>query len=89
MPNKHILFCNSLLAIAGVVRLKLKGTPKTVDELWVELKGSSQSSLIQFDFTQLILALNLLFAINQLQLDEYEKLVVKDSFGEAINNETD
>ena len=89
MPNKHILFCNSLLAIAGVVRLKLKGTPKTVDELWVELKDSSQSSLIQFDFTQLILALNLLFAINQLQLDEYEKLVIKNSFGEAINNETD
>lgn len=88
MPNKHILFCNSLLAIAGVVRINLKDAPKTVDELWIDLKDSSQNSLIKFDFTQLILSLNLLFAINQVTLDEFSKLVVRDSFGEAVNSET-
>ncbi len=90
MPNKHILFSNSLLAIAGLVRMKLKDSPKTIDELWLELKNSNnQHSLIKMDFTQLILALNLLFAINQLSLDEFSKLIIKNSFNGALYNETD
>lgn len=90
MPNKHILFSNSLLAIAGLVRMKLRDSPKTIDELWLELKRfNSQNSLIQMDFTQLILALNLLFAINQLNLDEFSRLVIKDSFNGVSCNEAD
>ncbi|MDO7536630.1 ABC-three component system middle component 6 [Acinetobacter pittii] len=90
MPNKHILFSNSLLAIAGLVRMKLKDSPKTIDELWLELKNSNtQDTLIKMDFTQLILALNLLFAINQLSLDEFSKLIIKNSFNGVLCNETD
>lgn len=90
MPNKHILFSNSLLAIAGLVRMKLKDSPKTIDELWLELKNSNnQDGLIKMDFTQLILALNLLFAINQLSLDEFSKLIIKNSFNGVLCNETD
>lgn len=89
MPNKHILFSNSLLAIAGLVRTNLRNAPKTVDELWLEIKNhSTEDSLIKLDFTQLILALNLLFAINQLNLDKFSKLIIKDSFNEVVQDET-
>lgn len=66
LPNKHIRFANSLVAIAGYVKNYLN-EPRNVDELWALV--NSDSNIISPTFTQLILAIDLLFAIKVVNSD--------------------
>ncbi|WP_436898451.1 ABC-three component system middle component 6 [Acinetobacter gyllenbergii] len=87
MPNKHILFSNSLLAVAGLLRSKLVKKPLTIDELWLAIK--QDDSIIKPDFTEVVLATNILYAIQQLTLNEYSELVLKPITSSEIANEID
>lgn len=68
LPHKHVRFSSSLLAIAGYVR-ELLSEPHTLDEIWTILESKRSHSPIKPSFTQLILAVDLLFAIRQAQSD--------------------
>lgn len=85
MPNKHILFSNSLLAVAGLLRSKLAVKSLTIDELWLTIKHDN--SIIKPDFTEVILAINILYAIQQLTLNDYSELVLKPITSAEIANE--
>ncbi|WP_418655129.1 ABC-three component system middle component 6 [Acinetobacter ursingii] len=85
MPNKHILFSNSLLAVAGLLRSKLAVRSLTIDELWLTIKHDN--SIIKPDFTEVILAINILYAIQQLTLNDYSELVLKPITSAEIANE--
>ncbi|MEN8334428.1 ABC-three component system middle component 6 [Acinetobacter pittii] len=87
MPNKHILFSNSLLAVAGLLRSKLAVRSLTIDELWLTIKHDN--SIIKPDFTEVILAINILYAIQQLTLNDYSELVLKPISSAEITNEVD
>ncbi|MCH7332283.1 MULTISPECIES: ABC-three component system middle component 6 [Acinetobacter] len=87
MPNKHILFSNSLLAVAGLLRSKLAVRALTIDELWLTIKHDN--SIIKPDFTEVILAINILYAIQQLTLNDYSELVLKPISSAEIANEVD
>ncbi|MGL3692414.1 ABC-three component system middle component 6 [Acinetobacter sp. LA-1] len=87
MPNKHILFSDSLLAVAGLLRSKLTTKPLTLDELWLDIKHDN--SIIRPDFTEVVLAINILYAIQQITLNEYSKLVLKSIDSGEIANEVD
>lgn len=87
MPNKHILFSSSLLAVAGLLRSKLAVSPLTIDELWLTIKHDN--SIIKPDFTEVILAINILYAIQQLTLNDYSELVLQPITSTEIANEVD
>lgn len=74
IPNKHVLFSTSLLAVAGLVRILLLSKAQTIDELWIEINHQSKNSLIKPTFTQVVLATDLLFAIGVVELNEWSKL---------------
>lgn len=65
LPHKHVRFCDSLLALAGHLR-RLLGEPRTVDELWALLDRDEPGWPAKPTFTQLVLAITLLFAISQI-----------------------
>lgn len=85
MPNKHIFFSDSLLAVAGLLRSKLIIKPLSLDELWLNIKHDD--SLIKPDFTEVVLAINILYAIKQIKLNEYSELVLDPLKNEEIANE--
>lgn len=87
MPNKHILFSDSLLAVAGLLRAKLMSKPLTLDELWLTLKNDN--SIIQPDFTDVVLAIDILYAIRQIKLNDYSELILESITPEEIANEVD
>ncbi|OTA19220.1 hypothetical protein Xbed_02617 [Xenorhabdus beddingii] len=62
LPHKHIRFANSLIAIAGYIR-RFLDEPRSLDELWVLVNEDHDYALIKPSFTQLILAVDILFAI--------------------------
>jgi hypothetical protein len=66
LPHKHVRFSNSLVAIAGFVRKQLT-EPRTVDELWALVNRDSADWPTRPSFTQLVLAINILFVINQVE----------------------
>lgn len=87
MPNKHILFSDSLLAVAGLLRSKLMDKPLTLDELWLTIKHDH--SIISPDFTEVVLAIDILYAIKQINLNDYSELVLNSRTTQEIANEVD
>lgn len=74
MPSKHVPFSASLLAIAGLARQKLTDGPLTLDELWYKVSKTNHNSLIKPSFTQLILAIDLLYSIKQIKLNDLQQI---------------
>lgn len=68
LPHKHTLFSESLIGIAGFINSILPMNSVTIDELWtlVEINQNIYPSNINFE--QLILATDILFAINVIAL---------------------
>ena len=66
LPHKHIRFCDSLVALAGHLRGYLQ-EPRTVDELWATLDRDAKKWLGNPSFTTMVLALDVLFAIGQIE----------------------
>lgn len=81
LPHKHIRFCESLVGLAGFVR-DLLAEPRTIDELWALIDRNNSGWPSRPAFEHLILAIDLLFAINQIQLVANNRI-------RRITNETD
>ena len=62
LPHKHVRFGSSLIAIAGFARDFLH-EPRSIDELWALLDSDVRKNLINPTFTQLVLAIDILFSI--------------------------
>ncbi|MEA4884021.1 MAG: ABC-three component system middle component 6 [Clostridia bacterium] len=72
LPSKHLSQDRALLTV-GVGILQHLGQPKTVSAVWEELhrRGEeAQHSATPLKFDQFILALDLLFLMGAVQLDE-------------------
>ena len=65
LPHKHVQFSESTLAIAGRVR-QLVSEPRSVDELWSIISHNGDDWPRSPSFTQLVLAIDVLFAIKQI-----------------------
>jgi len=80
IPHKHIQFTDSLLALAGLVRTHLLDRPQTLDELWVRLQGLRKEYVWVKDvtFSNLVLAIDVLFSIGQIESIEDDYIHLKD-----------
>lgn len=71
LPTKRLSENRALLTVGGRI-LGLLSEPKTVSRLWAELRhsynGGTGPSLLTFDW--FILALDLLYALNTIELDD-------------------
>jgi hypothetical protein len=68
LPNKHVRFCDSLLGLAGHVRVLLS-QPRTVDELWTLMESDMRPR-----FEYLLLSIDVLFALKQLTFSDTGRL---------------
>ncbi len=68
LPHKHTLFSESLIGVAGFINSLLPKNSVTIDELWalIEINQSKYPNTVNFE--QMILATDILFAINILDL---------------------
>jgi len=74
LPHKHVRFCKSLIAIAGYIRLLIDG-PVSIEELWVKIEKNNKSTIIAPSFTQFMLAVDILFFIKQITLDNENRIM--------------
>ena len=65
LPHKHVQFSESTLAIAGRIR-QLVAEPRSVDELWSLINHNAENWNCSPSFTQMVLAIDVLFAIKQI-----------------------
>lgn len=65
LPHKHVRFSESTLAVAGFLRALLE-EPRTLEELETLLHGPRWPRLPSF--TEVVLAADILFAINEIHL---------------------
>ncbi len=65
LPHKHVQFSESTLAIAGRIR-QLVAEPRSVDELWSLISHKAEDWPRTPSFTQVVLAVDVLFAIKQI-----------------------
>ena len=66
LPHKHVRFSESLIGLAGYIRSRLT-EPRTLDELWAMLESDTTDWPSRPSFTQIILAVDVLFSIGQAQ----------------------
>lgn len=66
LPHKHVRFCDSMLALAGFLRQLLE-EPRNIDELWALMNRDNSGWPVRPNFTHLVLAVNILFAIGQVE----------------------
>jgi len=64
LPHKHVRFSESTVALAGLVR-SLLTEARTVDELWTLIDQKLVEWPSRPSFTEIILAVDVLFAIKQ------------------------
>lgn len=68
LPKKHIKLSESLFAIGGVILINLNGI-RTVDQIW-SIISSQKYSQISTSFDNYILALDYLYTIGAIDIDE-------------------
>lgn len=64
LPHKHVRFCDSIIGLAGFLRHLLE-EPRTIDELWALLDRENSGWPVRPTFTNLVLAVDILFAIGE------------------------
>lgn len=74
LPDKHITFAESLLGFGSYLLTKLSG-PMTADQLWRNYEREAHNYPAYQTFDNMVLALNVLYAINALHINEYGELV--------------
>lgn len=81
IPHKHIRFSESLLLLAGFVRTHLLDRPQTLDELWARLHSLREDHawLDDVSFSGLVLAVDILFAIGQIDSIKDDYISLKGS----------
>ncbi|MCE1224963.1 MAG: hypothetical protein LWW87_00605 [Geobacteraceae bacterium] len=67
LPHKHVRFSDSLIGLSGYLR-RLLAEPHTLDELWTQLDRDASGWQSRPSFTHLVLAVDLLYAIGEVQL---------------------
>jgi hypothetical protein len=76
LPSKHIRLSESYLGMGGYI-LSLLKTPATIDDLWNRLQKEREFRPPYFSkisIEDIVLSLNLLFAIGAINIDEKGKL---------------
>ena len=68
LPHKHTLFSESLIGIAGFLRLIMPSNSLSIDELWALVELKQDTYPCEINFEQMILATDILFAINVIDL---------------------
>lgn len=76
LPNKHVRFCDSLIASAGRLRALLE-EPRTVDELWAAIEHRRNEWPGTPSFAQVVLAVDVLFAIGQVRAAPGGRVVLR------------
>lgn len=74
LPHKHVRFSNSLIAIAGYIRSLIDG-PVSIEELWLKIERKNKTTIITPSFTQFMLAVDILFCIKQITLDNENRII--------------
>lgn len=74
LPDKHISFAESLLGFGSFLLSKLQG-PMTADQLWRSYERDADNYPAYQSFDNMILSLNVLYAIGALHINEYGELV--------------
>ncbi len=75
LPSKHIKFSQSILGLAGFLLSQLK-QPKTIDELWIKYSKTSAKKFPSYhDFDNIVLAVNLLYTLEAIELNEWGEIV--------------
>lgn len=72
LPTKHISLAESIFGLAGVL-VKILHTPKTIDDLWylyLRKYNDKPAFPAYHNFDNLILAVNLLFTIGAVDINE-------------------
>lgn len=84
-PSKHVRFDRSLLYIAGIVKQKLEDKAKTIDVIYYLLeKEFPGKDKIAPSFTEIVFAVDLLYALSQVELSNHGKVrLIKNKKGEA------
>ena len=67
LPHKHVSFSESTLAVAGRIR-QLITEPRSVDELWSLVSHNAEDWPHKPSFTQMVLAVDVLFAIKLIRV---------------------
>jgi len=76
LPSKHIRFSESLLGLGGVI-LNIIKEPKTIDEIWFifsEFNNNKRSFPAYHNFDNVVLALNYLFMVGVVSIDNNGKI---------------
>ncbi|MBP1315268.1 ABC-three component system middle component 6 [Herbaspirillum sp. 1130] len=74
LPDKHITFAESLLGLGAYV-LETLSTPMTIDQVWRSFEKSRGADYPAFhSFDNLVLAVDSLYALGILSLNEDGKL---------------
>jgi len=66
LPHKHVRFSDSIIGLAGHVR-KLIIQPMTIDEILSDVSRSTSDWPSNPSFTHVVLALDVLFALGQVE----------------------
>ncbi|MDR2669025.1 MAG: hypothetical protein LBC14_03610 [Desulfovibrio sp.] len=79
LPNEHVLFCESITALAGYIR-KLPAKPRTLDELWADITRDASSWPSRVSLDDVVYALDVLFALRQLtMLDDGRRFLLRQA----------
>lgn len=73
LPAKHITFAESLLGLGSYVLDKLS-EPMTIDQVWRTFERESKSYPAYQSFDNLVLAVDVLFAVGAVKVNAYGEL---------------
>lgn len=75
-PEKHIRLSESLLGLGSFVLECLEDNPKTVDKIWLDFRRVRDNDIYPayHSFENFILAIDLLYSLGLLTLDDSGKL---------------
>lgn len=76
LPSKHIRFSESLLGLGGIL-INLIKEPLSIDEIWFkfsEINNNKKKLPAYHNFDNVVLALNYLFLIGAISLDNNGKI---------------
>jgi hypothetical protein len=81
VPDKHVKFSESILALAGWARQELV-SPMTLDGLWSRLQQqkSKHPWLKEANFERLTYAVLMLYSICEVELLEEDRIQIKSKF---------
>ena len=77
LPHKHVKFSESLIGIAGFLRSEVLSQPRTIDEILSIFESKASNHPGKPTFTQVVLAIDVLFAIGEIELAEEGRIVRK------------